>query len=113
MCGQLQHRLDCLFLSTAIAMNRPHEIQAESLTTELELLCRCARIAHKYQFQSIEAWALKVLNQSLVSSPLLRLVMLAEVAVLCGHTRSSQLDKARPASLALQRRQLLTHHQCC
>jgi hypothetical protein len=67
-------------------MNRPPEIVDEMGG---ELFCKCARIAHKYQFQSIEGWTLKVLLQFFESSPLpspQSLVMLAEVAVLCDHT---------------------------
>jgi hypothetical protein len=96
MYGQFQHHLDRLFLYTTIAMNRPHEILAEMGRTEIKRFCQCARIAHKYQFQSIEGWTLKVLLQSFESSPLPNpqsLVMLAEVAVLCNHTGLFNLTK--------------------
>jgi hypothetical protein len=77
-------------------MNRPHEILDAMDGTQIKLFCHCTRTAHKYQFQSIETWALKVLLLSFKSSPLPNpqsLVMLAEAAVLCDRTDLLGLTK--------------------
>jgi hypothetical protein len=76
------------------AINRPHEIRDAMQTPgHTERLCRCARIAHKYQFQSIESWALEILAKPLLWSLDPSLMMLAEVAVLCDHTGLLNLTK--------------------